>query len=66
MIYYIPEGNEMYGYHGRILHIDLDNFSTRIEEPDEIFYRLYVGGGLLGAYYLRKEPPPAIDPLSPK
>jgi aldehyde:ferredoxin oxidoreductase len=45
----------MYGYHGRILHVDLSNRSTRVEEPDEIFYRLYVGGGLLGAYYLLKE-----------
>jgi aldehyde:ferredoxin oxidoreductase len=55
----------MYGYHGRVLHVDLNNRSTRIEEPDEIFYRLYVGGGLLGAYYLLKETQPGIDPLNP-
>jgi aldehyde:ferredoxin oxidoreductase len=54
----------MYGYHGKILHIDLSNRSTRIEQPDENFYRIYAGGGLLGAYYLFKETPPGIDPLS--
>lgn len=55
----------MYGYHGRILHVDLGSRTTTIEEPDEIFYRLYAGGGLLGAYYLLKETEPGIDPLSP-
>ncbi len=54
------------GYHGRILHIDLTERSTRIEEPDEVFYRLYAGGGLLGAYYLLKETAPGIDPLGPE
>lgn len=55
----------MHGYHGKILHIELGSRSIRIEEPDEIFYRLYVGGGLLGTYYLLKETRPGIDPLSP-
>lgn len=53
------------GYHGRILHIDLATRSTRVEEPDEIFYRLYAGGALLGTYYLLKETSPGIDPLGP-
>ena len=39
-----------YGYHGRILHIDLTARTTRVEEPDETFYRLYAGGGLLETY----------------
>ena len=55
----------MNGYHGKILHVELTNRSTRIEEPDELFYRMYVGGGLLGTYYLLKETQPGIDPLSP-
>ncbi len=53
----------MYGYHGKILHINLSDRSLRIEQPDDLFYRLYVGGGLLGAYYLLKETRPGIDPL---
>jgi len=55
----------MYGYHSIILHVDLGNRTSCIEEPDEIFYRLFAGGGLLGAYYLLKETRPGIDPLSP-
>ncbi len=55
----------MNGYHGRILHVNLTDRSTRVEEPDEIFYRIYAGGGLLGTYYLLKETRPGIDPLSP-
>ncbi|MDZ4767286.1 MAG: aldehyde ferredoxin oxidoreductase C-terminal domain-containing protein [Chloroflexota bacterium] len=55
----------MYGYHGKILHVDLSNRSTRVETPDEIFYRLYAGGGLLGTYYLLKDTPAGIDALSP-
>ena len=56
----------MYGYHGRILHVDLGSRTTTVEEPDDIFYRLYAGGGLLGTYYLLKETRSGIDPLSPE
>ena len=55
----------MYGYHGKILHVDLGSRSVRIEEPDDLFYRLYAGGALLGTYYLLKETRPGIDPLGP-
>ncbi len=55
----------MNGYHGRILHVDLETRSTRIEEPGELFYRIYAGCGLLGTYYLLKETPPRVDPLGP-
>jgi aldehyde:ferredoxin oxidoreductase len=46
-------------------HVDLGSRPTRVGEPDEILYRLYVGGGLLRAYYLLKETQPGIDPLGP-
>jgi aldehyde:ferredoxin oxidoreductase len=55
----------MYGYHGKILHVDLDHRSTHVDQLDENFYRLYVGGGLLGVYYLLKGTQPGLDPLSP-
>ena len=58
-----------FGYHGRILHVDLAARTTSIEEPDEPderFYRLYAGGGLLGTYYLLKHTTPGIDPLGPE
>ena len=55
----------MAGYHHKILHVELDNRSTYIEESDDIFYRLYAGGGLLGTYYLLTLTQPGLDPLSP-
>jgi len=54
-----------YGYQGRILHVDLTNGTTDIERPDERFYRKYVGGSAMGAYYLLKHTPPHADPLGP-
>ncbi len=55
----------MNGYHGKILHVDLTQQATRVEEPGENFYRLYAGGGLLGTYYLLKETPSGIDAFDP-
>ncbi len=54
-------GKAPLGYHSKILHIDLTSHSTRVEEPDDKFYRLYVGGGLLGTYYLLKLTPAGLD-----
>jgi aldehyde:ferredoxin oxidoreductase len=52
---------QTFGYHGKILLIDLSNQTSRIEQPDEKFWRIYGGGGLLAAYYLLKLTPPKID-----
>ena len=54
------------GYNGKILHVDLSTKKTEIEEPAEAFYRTYLGGGLLGTYYLVKGTKPGVDPLSPE
>lgn len=50
-----------YGYHGRVLHIDLTSRRSWTEEPDEVFWRVYAGGGLLAAYYLLRHTPSGID-----
>ncbi len=55
----------MYGYHGKILHIDLASRRAWIEEPGEIFWRVYAGGGLLAAYYLLRHTPAGIDAFDP-
>ncbi|MGC9469423.1 MAG: aldehyde ferredoxin oxidoreductase family protein [Anaerolineae bacterium] len=55
----------MHGYTGKILRVDLTNRTTDIEEPDELFYRRYLGGSGLIAYYLLKEVPAEVDPLGP-
>lgn len=40
---------ERFGYHGIVLHIDLARQISWMEEPDEIFWCRFAGGGLLAA-----------------
>jgi aldehyde:ferredoxin oxidoreductase len=54
------------GYHGKILHVDLTRGALEVEEPDENFYRHYMGGSALGSYYLLKNTPAGADPLGPE
>ena len=54
-----------YGYNSKILRVNLTNGQMSIEEPDEDFYRRYMGGrGFIG-YYLLKELQPGIESLGP-
>ena len=53
------------GYTGKILHVDLSSQKIEIEEPDETFYRMYLGGRGIGYYYLLKLVPAGIDPFDP-
>jgi aldehyde:ferredoxin oxidoreductase len=55
-----------YGYTGKILHVDLSNRKMEIEEPDEAFYRSYLGGRGFGYHYLMKNVPAGIDPFAPE
>lgn len=55
-----------YGYNGKILHVDLSAGRIDVEEPDEVFYRTYMGGSAMGGYYLLKYTPPNADPLGPE
>jgi aldehyde:ferredoxin oxidoreductase len=54
-----------YGYNGKILRVDLTRGHLSVEEPGEEFYRKYMGGSALALYYLLKEMPSGVDPLSP-
>jgi len=54
-----------FGYHGKVLHVDLTAQQAWIEEPDDRFWRIYGGGGLLATYYLLRECPPGIDVFDP-
>lgn len=56
----------MNGYHGKILHVHLTEGRLETEEPDEMFYRRYLGGSAMGMYYLLKNTPPGADPLGPE
>lgn len=54
------------GYNGRILRVDLTSGQMQAEEPGEVLYRTYLGGGGLASYYLLRELGPGVDPLSPE
>ena len=54
-----------FGYNGKVLHVDLSSAQVEIETPDESWYRTYMGGGAIAAYYLLKEFKPGTDPLGP-
>ncbi len=54
------------GYHGRVLHVYLNDLRLEIETPPQAFYRAYVGGSALGLYYLLRHTPPHADPLGPQ
>ena len=56
----------LYGFTGNILHVDLTNHTLEIENPSEDFYRHYMGGSLMGLYYLWQNTPAGADPLSPE
>jgi len=55
-----------HGYNGKVLHVDLTSLKVKVEEPDELFYRTYLGGGGLASYYLLKHLRPGVDPLGPE
>ena len=54
-----------HGYNGKILHVDLTSRQLSVEEPEEAFYRKYMGGSALAMYYLLRDMPPGVDPLGP-
>ena len=56
----------MYGYAGKILHVDLTSGILDVEEPSEELYRTYMGGSALGLYYLLKNTPAGADPYGPE
>jgi aldehyde:ferredoxin oxidoreductase len=56
----------MYGFAGKILHVNLTTGQIEIEQPPEEFYRTYWGGSAMGTYYLLKNTPPGADPLGPE
>lgn len=57
---------ERFGYHGKILHINLTDQTSQVEQPDENFWRIYAGGGLLATYYLYHLSPLRIDSFDPQ
>jgi aldehyde:ferredoxin oxidoreductase len=55
-----------FGYHGRILRVDLSEKTTSVLElPDEVLSR-FIGGTGLGTRLLLEHCPDGVDPLSPE
>lgn len=56
----------MFGYKGKILHIDLTNSKSSVEDITEDFCKKYIGGNGLSIYLLYHNSPPHVDPFSPE
>ena len=54
-----------FGYHGKILHVNLTDSSIFEERPPDAFYRKYLGGSAMGMYYILNDMSPGSDPLGP-
>ncbi|MEA1964854.1 MAG: aldehyde ferredoxin oxidoreductase family protein [Candidatus Aerophobetes bacterium] len=54
------------GYNGKILRVNLSNKKIWFESPPELFYRRYMGGSCIGAYYLLKELKSGVEALQPE
>ena len=55
-----------FGYTGTIFKVDLSTQKVSKKSYDSLFYRRYMGGWGLIAYYLLNETKPGVDPLSPE
>ena len=56
---------ERFGYHGKILTLNLSDQSFEIDQPSPLYWRTYGGGGLLAAERLLRQTPKGADPLGP-
>ncbi len=54
------------GYNGKILHVDLTKGSLTVEEPNEAFYRKYLGGSAMGMHYILRDMPKGRRPDRPR
>ena len=55
-----------YGYNGKILRVDLSRGAISVDEPDEAFYRCYIGGSGFVSYFLLRELSGGEDALGPE
>ena len=51
------------GYMGKILLVNLSNNEIKIEKPDKLFYRMFLGGVGIGVRHLFTNMPANVDPL---
>ncbi len=56
----------MYGWHGKLLRINLTTRTTSVEDIDPQICRDFIGGRGVAIHYLSKEVDPLVDPLAPE
>lgn len=56
----------MRSFNGQILHVDLSTGRIWTEQPEDAFYRSYMGGRGFVLYYLLNLLPAGVDPLGPE
>jgi len=56
----------MYGWHGKILRVDLTNQKTSVEDVDPQIARDYLGGRGWAIRYLYNEVDPQVEPFAPE
>ncbi len=54
-----------FGYHNKILRVNLSTGTIATEQPGDGFFRIYLGGWGMIAHYLLKELSPGVEPLGP-
>lgn len=54
------------GYHGRILLVDLATGTSKVEVPDDKFYRHCNGNGVMGACFLLRLTKAGVHPYAPE
>ena len=62
----IRRKNILYGYAGRVLHVDLTTGKTHVEPLNEDYAKKYVGGIGLGMRLWLDHSKPEVDPFSPE
>jgi aldehyde:ferredoxin oxidoreductase len=55
----------MYGFHGRLLEVDLSSGQNSSRELEESRLRAFLGGLGLGTSLLYDFAPPGVEPFSP-
>ena len=56
----------MYGWHGKILRVDLTQETAKVEDVDPQMAKDFIGGRGWAIKYLHEEMDPAADPLGPE
>lgn len=57
---------EHFGFHDKVLRVNLSDKSITTESPGEDFFKVYMGGRNIAAHYLLKEIPSDVEPISDK